>query len=91
MITQAVIDVFSRVAAFLVGLLPSWSAPSWLTTSSNVLTDAVHSIALYSGWLPLQAIGLAAGFLLGCSTIALGIRLTRIGISLFTGGGGSAA
>lgn len=91
MITEAVLWVFSRLIAFLVGLFPSWTAPSWLTTSTSVLADAVGKIGMLSGWVPVQAVGTVVAFMLACSGIALALRFSRIGLSVFTGGGGSAA
>ena len=91
MITEAIIVVFSKVVAFLVGLIPGWTAPAWLSDVTGTMGDAVGNITMLSGWVPVQAVGTVCAFTLACFSIALGIRLARIVLSLATGGGGSAA
>lgn len=91
MILEAIVSAFVAVITFLIGLIPSWSAPGWLTTATTTLADAVGHIAMLNGWLPVSAIGQVVVFLMAAGALALGIRLTRIVLSLVTGGGGSAA
>ncbi len=91
MITEAIIWVFSRLAAFLIGLLPAWTAPAWLVTVTATMADAVGHIGMLSGWLPIGAIGHVVAFILACSGAALAFRFGRMVLSLATGGGGSAA
>jgi hypothetical protein len=90
-ITEAIIWVFSRLAALLISLLPSWTPPAWLVTVTSTLADAVGKIAMLNGWVPVAAIGVAVAFITACSGIALLLRFGRMGLSLSTGGGGSAA
>ena len=91
MITEAVIWVFSRLAAFLIGLLPDWAAPDWLLSSVAVLAEAVGKITMLSGWVPVSAVGHVVMFMLACSALALAFKSGRMVLSLATGGGGSAA
>ena len=91
MITEAIIWVFSRAAAFLIGLLPHWTPPSWLTTVTTTLADAVGYVTMLNGWVPIKAVGVAVAFILACSTLAWLIKAGRMVLSLATGGGGSAA
>ncbi len=91
MITEAIIWVFSRLVAFLIGLLPKWTAPDWLTAAGGFLRDGLANVAGYANWMPLKAVGVGVGFLLACSAIALGIRFGRMILSVSTGGGGGAA
>lgn len=91
MITGWIITAFSTLAAFLIGLLPSWTAPSWLVTVTATLADAITYVTMLNGWIPIKAVGVAVGFMITCSGIALLLRFGRMGLSLATGGGGSAA
>lgn len=91
MITEAIIWVFSRLAAFLIALLPSWEVPAWLVTVIATLADAVSMIGMLSGWVPVAAIGTAVAFILACSALGLALKFGRMILSLATGGGGSAA
>jgi hypothetical protein len=90
-ITEAIIWVFAHLCSFLIGLLPSWTEPTWLTTSVDTLASAVQNIAMLSGWVPVQAIGIVVAFILVCSGVAMGLKFGRMVLSLATGGGGSAA
>lgn len=91
MITEAIIWVFSRLVAFLVGLLPTWTPPTWLDTVIGTLADAIGYITMLNGWVPVQAIGTAVAFILACSLVAFGVKAGRMVLSVATGGGGSAA
>jgi hypothetical protein len=91
MITEAIIWVFSRLAAFLIALLPGWTAPAWLVTVTSTMAGAIGHISMLSGWLPIAAIGHAVAFILACSALHLALRFGRMVLSLATGGGGSAA
>jgi len=91
MITEAIIDVMSRVMAWLIDLLPAWDPPVWVQTAADTLADAIGYMGMYSGWVPMPAVMAGVTFLLACSALVLGIRVGRILLSLFTGGGGSAA
>jgi hypothetical protein len=90
-ITEAIIWVFSRAAAFLISLLPSWTPPDWLVTVTNTMGEAMGHITMLSGWLPISAIGTVVAFILGCSVLAFALKAGRMVLSLATGGGGSAA
>jgi hypothetical protein len=90
-ITEAIIWVFSRLAAFLIDLLPDWTAPDWLTTSVDVLADAVAHVGMLSGWVPVSAVGHVVAFMLAAGALALAVKFGRMVLSLATGGGGSAA
>lgn len=91
MITEAIIDVFSRVAAFLIGLLPDWTRPDWMQTLIDAATDGVAGVAQLGRWIAFDHISVALAFILATWLIALGIKVARMVLSISTGGGGSAA
>lgn len=90
MITEAIINVFAAVVAFLVGLLPSWTAPDWLGAAVSTMASAIGDITMLSGWVPVKAVGTAVAFMLACSGIGMAVKVARMVLSLSTGGGGSA-
>ena len=91
MITEAIIWVFSRLAAFLIDLLPDWTPPEWLASMTATLADAVGNIAMLSGWINVAAVGTVVAFILACAALALAVKFGRMVLSRATGGGGSAA
>lgn len=91
MITEFLVTAFSTLAAGLIGLLPSFTPPSWLPTAVSTLTDAVGYVSMLNGWVPIKAVGTAVAFMMLCSGLALLLKFGRMGLSLATGGGGSAA
>jgi hypothetical protein len=91
MITKFLMDVLSTAAAGLVSLLPAWTAPAWLATVIATMSSTIGTVTMLSGWVPISAIGTVVAFMLACSAIGLAVKIGRIVLSLFTGGGGSAA
>ena len=91
MITEAVLSGLSHVGAFLLGLVPSLSLPSWFTDVGTFITNGLTSAAAFGNLLPVGPLRLVFVFLMACLSAGFVIRVTRIVISMFTGGGGSAA
>lgn len=91
MITEAVVNLLVGLFTFLLDLMPDVTLPAWIGTSTTALGTALGHITLLDNWIPVQAIGHVVVFILGCFTVAFGVRVGRMLISLFTGGGGSAA
>jgi hypothetical protein len=86
MITNAIISVFASVAAFLLGLLPSWTLPSWLTgTGSGTLSGWAGSVGAYmrgwDGWIPWSDIAIAVGLLFAVVAIVVGVRIAMWAIN----------
>ncbi len=78
--------------SFLLGLLPTVSAPDWLASAPGTLANAIGFIpAIASNWYPVQALAHGVLFILGCMAVAFAVRFTRMAVSVFTGGGGGAA
>ena len=91
MITEAILNFFAGIFQSMMTWLSTHlpSPPSWLADQTSVLshlTDALSPTVLY--FLPIgPAVAMGLGYV--GITLALGIlRLTRRGVSLFTGGGG---
>lgn len=91
MITDAIMDFFAGLFDWLMGTLPEVQVPEWLN-STSAMAGTVFGYANSMGvWFP-SALALAVvGTLVTVWLVALGIKLARLVLSLFTGGGGSAA
>lgn len=91
MITEYVLKFFAALGSFVVGLFPTIALPSWVATVTDFIRNGVGAVGAFGNMLPVTAVRLSFLFLLACLGAALAIRLARIALSTFTGGGGSAA
>lgn len=91
MIIEWLVDALTAVLAFLLDLFPTVTVPSWVETSTSYVADGVAFINGWAAWVPLDALRNGLLFLLLCGAVAFSVRVFRIALSLFTGGGGSAA
>jgi hypothetical protein len=86
--------IWAQICAFLgwlLSLFPTITLPSWFTTINGYIADGVEVANGLSNWVPLDALRNAFLFLMGLGMVVLAVRAFRIGLSLFTGGGGGAA
>lgn len=90
MITGAVIGVAVGLFALIMKQIPLPGVPEWMSTVGPVAK--VFGAAQHLGaWFP---VGLVTTVILAClaiNVVGFAIRLGRICLSLFTGGGGGAA
>jgi hypothetical protein len=91
MIVQWFVQGMASLFASVLGLLPSWSAPSFLTSLSSGLASIAGYTASTSAWIPWQAVAIAVPILVAAASAALLVKGVRMVLSLFTGGGGSSA
>jgi len=91
MVVEWFLEVFSGALAFLIGLLPTIEPPAWLSSGSTYMGDAAGFVSDLGNVLPIGALALGLVWVLACGAVALAVRFGRMGLSLFTGGGGSAA
>lgn len=90
MITDAIIQAGSYLFAFVVGLFPSAEPPAWLTVAGTGLGGIVARFGEVSHWFPVGLLGPAVAVILASMTAGFGVRVGRMVLSVFTGGGGSA-
>lgn len=82
---------FVSLFDWLLGTLPEVQVPEWLNSASS-MAGTVFGFANSMGvWFPTGLAMTVAGALIATWTIAFGIKAVRVVLSLFTGGGGSAA
>lgn len=91
MIVEGVVKVIVAFFEFVVGLLPTRAVPGWVDSIGPSLQIVWNHANQLGAWIPWDAVGYVTAAVLSCMVIGLQIRLVRIVLSLFTGGGGSAA
>lgn len=91
MITELVLKFLGAVLTFVLGLFPSVPKPAWWQSVADFISSAVGGLNGFANFLPVAAMKYALVFVLLCYTVGLAIRVIRIGASVLTGGGGSAA
>ncbi len=89
MITEAIWHAVSTVIGAAFSLMPSMTTPAWVSSISDTVTSGVGPFMQLDHWIPIGPIGVVLTFTFLAWSIAVGVRLTRIAISMFTGGGGS--
>lgn len=86
--------LWAKIAGFLgwlLSLFPTFTVPDWVNTIGSYATQGITWVNGLHNWVPLEAMRVSLGFLLGCGAVVLAVRGFRIVLSLFTGGGGGAA
>lgn len=91
MLFELVVNVLVGVVGGMFALLGNLPAPGWLTGLVGQLDGLVSAGASMGVWVPWSVMGVVAGAVAACAAISLSVRLFRMLLSLFTGGGGSAA
>lgn len=90
MITLALLKLLAWIFGLLFSLFPTISVPDWLSISGPV--GSVFGAAGSMGvWFPVQLVATVLATLLVVWGSSFLIKAARMVVSLFTGGGGSAA
>lgn len=89
MITDAIFTALCTSVAFVIDLFPTLTLPTWVTSLTTFIGDAIGGLNTFAWWIPLGAIGNAAALLLAATAIAWTIRGVRLAVSHLTGGGGA--
>lgn len=91
MIVEAFISILVGIADGIFALLGNSAAPSWLTGVGGQLASLVDMSASLGSWVPWPVIAASVAAVGGAYLVSLTVKVVRMLISLFTGGGGSAA
>lgn len=92
MITEAIMRLVGGFTSAVLGLIPdSLGVPSWLDVGMGALMDVLSSAASLAVWIPLPLVVAGIGFRLLVILGTISVKSLRVVVSLFTGGGGSAA
>lgn len=91
MIFEAIVNLFVGLVSMIFDGLGTKPAPGWLTNVAANLSEVVGFGASMGSWVPWSILGSCAAAVVSCAALSLVVRVVRILVSLFTGGGGSAA
>ena len=91
MITGAVLKFFAALFQHVIGALPLAGPPPWIVGQSSSIGVVFADAGSMSVWFPTQTFTTVLGSLMTLWLVGFGIKFARIVVSLFTGGGGSAA
>lgn len=91
MIVEAIVNVLVALVTTIGNLMPNMDAPSFVSSITSSVATVTGAIAPLGTWVPFGAAGQATSLLLSAIGVALIIKVIRIAVSLFTGGGGGAA
>lgn len=90
MITHLFLSAISGLATWVIGLMPTWSLPSWVSSTASTITGWLSGLGALGYFVPLGPLAACLALVLGAYTIGFTIRVLRIGYSMVTGGGGAA-
>jgi hypothetical protein len=90
-IIDKVLDWLTSLVVAAFSLFPTWGLPTWWATATTKWAEIVAGISDLAHWVPLEAVFQVAAAIFLVSAFAFSVRIGRIIISLFSGGGGSAA
>lgn len=91
MIIEGLVNLLVGVVELVFDAFGKGAAPGWLTGISGQLATLVQAGASLGVWVPWGVLGTGMAAVASCLGISLTVRVIRIVVSLFTGGGGSAA
>lgn len=91
MIVELLFTIFIALVRLAIALIPTGAAPAWFSDVGDAYGVVWSYGSGLSAWLPWSTLAQSLGAMLAAVGIAFGIRVVRVVISFFTGGGGSAA
>lgn len=91
MILEWIWGIICGFLGWLLTLFPTVDIPDWVDAIEDWAVQGVTFANGFHMWVPLPAMRDGLAFILSCGAIVLAVRGFRIVLSLFTGGGGSAA
>lgn len=95
-LADSILAILFYPVELLLNAMPAVSWPSWFqpTGPGSVgerMTEWGGFVGMLGGWFPVAAFFDALGIVAICIGAGVAIKTVRILVSLFTGGGGSAA
>lgn len=91
MIVEWLFTLAANLLEWLTSGLPTYTEPEWISGLAGAMSQ-VFSVAGSMGvWFPAPLVLAVLTALLTFWLVSFGIKLVRMILSLFTGGGGSAA
>lgn len=93
MLTDFMFTTLRTVVSVVFGWFPRVDIPSFLLnggTWDQAIDDLVAGAAGFGAWIPFGIMAELAVVFLGCIAFGWGVHISRMILSLFTGGGGKA-
>jgi hypothetical protein len=88
-VTEGILGVLSTVVRWLLDLLPDLDIPEWMATPSEGFVSVVMGAGDVGHVIPIPVLAGCLAALFAGWWVAFGMRLVRVGVSHFTGGGGA--
>jgi len=89
MILDFVIDKFTNLIVFFLGLLPNFAIPATFDTALTWFGTTVGNLAYFNNYLPIQFLAQCVLTVSTASLFYVSVKIFRIVASYFTGGGGN--
>lgn len=92
MITQSFIDGMFSLLQWVLNSIPADAAPpEWLQGGVAAMRSVLEMAGLLNTWVPVGLVVQMANFMVLAMLVNSSIKMLRLVLSLFTGGGGGAA
>lgn len=91
MIVELLVKAIAAIGKGLADLLGDLDAPGWLTGVAGDWNTLMGHFGGLGAWIPWSVMQTVVTALFAAVAVSLAIKLTRIVLSFFTAGGGSAA
>lgn len=92
MIVQAFIDGVYSLFQWLLSTIPADAAPpEWLQGGVAAMRSVLEYAGLLSTWVPVGLVVQMANLMVLAMVVNSSVKILRLVVSLFTGGGGGAA
>ena len=90
MITEAILGIGIGFLRWVLDAIPTVDVPEWFTGSNSTLGIIFEQAGSMGAWIPLPLVFTCGAAIVGCTLVSFLLKTTRILLSLFTAGGGSA-
>lgn len=90
MVTDAIIGVLHSVLSTVLGWLPTFTLPTWMSDTGPLATVLGYAGSM-GAWFPTTLAATVLVAVLAAYAVAFGVKIVRIVASFATLGGGSAA
>lgn len=91
MITEWVLGVGGWLLTALTSVIPSVTVPTWLSGSDSAFSTVFAAAGSMGVWYPAPLVAAILAGLLALWLAGFVIKVARMVLSVFTGGGGSSA
>lgn len=91
MITEWVLGAGGSLLSWIFGALPVVAVPSWLSSGSGAMSTVFQAAGSMGVWFPTGLLVTVLTAVLVMWLVGFVVKVTRMVLSLFTAGGGSAA